>query len=231
MLRVLAFFLVVIVLSSVIRQLPVIGPIFAGLHFLGFWLVAILLGWGLTRFGEVALVRRRDGAEVRRLLAVDTPHNRGKLGSLFLGQGRARKALGHLEVAMAGEPGVAEWAYRAGCAHLSLGELEEAEAALVRATELDEEYAYGGALMRLAETRSRLGRHEEALELLLRQEQNHGPSPENAYRRGLAQKKLGRREEAGASFAEVVRLAGEAARYKKHEAGLWAVRARLAGLF
>jgi len=231
MLRVLAFFLVVIVLSSVIRLLPVIGPIFAGLHFVGFWLVAILLGWGLTRFGETAIVRRRDAAEVRRLLAVDTPHNRGKLGSLFLGQGRARKALAHLEAAMVGEPEVAEWAYRTGCAHLSLGEPAAAEPALLRATELDEEYAYGGALMRLAETCSRLGRHEEAIEFLRRQERNHGPSPENAYRRGLAQKKLGRREQAGASFSEVARLAGEAARYKKHEAGLWAVRAKLAGIF
>ncbi len=231
MLRVVSFFLVVIVLSSVVRHLPIIGPIFQSLHFIGFWLMAIVLGWGLTKFGERALVRRRGASEVRRLGSVATPHNRGKLGSLLLGQGRIRQALPHLAAAAAGEPEVAEWAYRSGCAHLQLGQLDEAETALRRATELDEEYAYGKALLRLAETFSKQRNHAGVLVCLARQERNHGPTPENAYRRGVAQKRLGQRDLARASFDEVQRLSAEAAQFKRREAGMWAVRARFAAMF
>jgi tetratricopeptide (TPR) repeat protein len=231
MLRLLSFFLVVLVLSSVVQHLPIIGPIFRGLHFIGFWLIAIGLAWALTRLGEKAILRKRDAPEIRRLQAVDTPHNRGKLGSLLLGQGQARKSLPHFEAAVAGEPEVAEWAYRLGCAHLNVGQPEEAVEALQRVCELDEEYAYGAAQMRLAVALSKTGRYEEALEVLKEQQRNHGPSPENAYRRGMAYKRLGHRTEARLCFDEVGSLAHEAARYKKREAGNWAVRARLASMF
>ena len=44
--------------------------------------------------------------EIRALGAVESAHNQGKLGSLLLARGRAKKALEPLEKAAAGEPAV-----------------------------------------------------------------------------------------------------------------------------
>lgn len=229
MLRLLGFFVLVVVLARLLAFVPVIGPLFGGSIF-GLWIAALLLGAGLSRLGVVAVQRRRDQATVRQLQTVDSPHNHGKLGTLLLARGRARRALEHLEQAAQGEPDVAEWRYRLGSARLALGRGEEAIPELERAVAIDEEHAYGGALMRLAQARSARGDHEGALADLARLERNHGPSPESAYRRGLALKALGRRREARHAFAEVFSLARHAARYQRREAGLWVVRARLASL-
>jgi len=180
------------------------------------------------RLGTAAGHRRRFQRMRRDLGQVDTPHNRGKLGALLLSQRRCAQAVPHLEAAVAGEPQSAEWRYRLGCAYLGARRREEAVEALTAAAELDEEHAYGAVLLRLVEALHGSGRHEEALAQVERFERGHGPTPESAYRRGLAHKALGRKDEAAASFDEVSRLAGGAARYQRAEARRFALRAFLA---
>lgn len=230
MLRFIAFMVVAVVLSRLLGWLPVVGPLFARTGFLGIWITALLLSWGFTKWGRRAVRVRRDRVNARQLQAVDSPHNHGKLGSLYLAQGRPRKALEELERAVAGEPEVAEWRYRQGSALLEVRRPEEAAEALRSAVGIDEEHAYGGAQLRLAEALAACGRHDEALEALAVFERNHGPSPESAYRRGAALSKLGRRDEARAAFDEVARLASNVVSYQRRDAELWKLRARLGAL-
>lgn len=231
MVRLAAFFIGVMLLYGLLSRLPVVGPFFHHLGCFGVWITAIALSWAVTRYGERAVRVGRDRAAIRRLLAVGSPYNHGKVGTMYLHQGRLRRALEHLERAVAGEPDVAEWHYRRGCALALLKRDEQAVEALQRCVTLEEEHAYGAAQLRLAETLVAAGRDAEALDALAVFERNHGPVPESAYRRGLAWKRLGKAAEARAAFAEVSRLSAEAARYQRRDAGFWTLRAKLAQLF
>lgn len=224
MLRLVAFFFGVLVLLRILREIPLVGALFR-IPLLGFWLAAILLSVLLSKLATDALDRRKRGALVRQLGAVDTPHNKGKLGTLFLSQGRAKRAIPLLEAAAAGEPESAEWAYRLGSAYLAARRPRQAIEALERALAMDEEHAYGAALMRLAEARAADGDLQGSLVTLERFERNHGPSPESAYRRGVALRASGRRDEARAAFGEVRELAHGAARYQRRSGSAWALRA------
>jgi len=230
-LRLVGFFVLVLLLTSLLGHLPWIGPLFRSTGFLGILLSAALLSALLARWGERLLVARRTRGQLRALSAVESAHNLGKAGSLLLAQGRARAALGPLERAAAGEPEVAEWHYRLGLAHLRLGQLEPSRSALERCLALEEEYAYGAAQKRLVEVLQRLGLQEPSLRALDVLERNHGPSPESAYRRGLALRALGRKEEARAALAEVSGLARQATRYQRSEAASWNLRAFFTRLF
>jgi len=231
MVRLVAFLVLAMILSRVLGVLPIVGPFFAHTGIFGVWVTAIGLSIAATHYGERALRSQRDRAELRRLETVDNAHNHGKAGMLLLARGDARKALPHLERAAAGEPRVAEWQFRLGMALLALRRPAEARIALARCTELEPEHAYGGAQLRLAEALTAVGQPEDALPVLAVAERNHGPSPELAYRRGLALKAAGRRSEAKASFAEVSRLAAQAPKFQRGSARAFAVRARVAGLF
>ena len=231
MVRLVAFFLVAMVLYGLLGQLPFLGPFFQRLGCFGVWITAILLSWAVTRFGDHAIRRGRDRAAIRKLEAVGSPHNHGKIGTLFLKQGRVRRSLEHLRLAAEGDPEVAEWHYRHGCALSILKRHEEALEALGRAVAIDEEHAYGGAQMRLAEALSAVGHDQEALAALQVFERNHGPMPESAYRRGRALERLGDPAAAREAFDEVGRLAKQVASYQKREAALWSLRAKLAAWF
>jgi tetratricopeptide (TPR) repeat protein len=231
MLRLIGFFVLAIVLANLLGHVPVIGGLFRHTGLIGIWITAIGLSLLFSHLGARALRIGRDRAELRRLEAVDSAYNHGKIGTLYLSQGRARKALSHLEQAVEGEPDSQEWLYRLGCAHIALGRHAEAVEPLRSCLDQDEEFAYGSAMMRLAEARAGSGEHEAALAVLEVQERNHGPSPESAYRRGASLKALGRKEEARAAFGEVFALARDSVRYQRREAGTWALRARFASLF
>jgi tetratricopeptide (TPR) repeat protein len=230
MLRLVAFIVLAMVLSRVLGVLPLVGPLFARTGIFGVWLTALLLSFAATRYGERALRRRRDRAELRRLETVDNAHNHGKAGALLLARGDARKALPHLERAAVGEPGSAEWQFRLGSALLLLRRPAEARGALLRCVALDPEHAYGAAQLRLAEALTLVKEPALALPVLDAAERNHGPSPELAYRRGKALKALGRRAEAKASFAQVARLAAEVPAFQRGAARGFVLRAWLAGL-
>ena len=227
-LRLLGFFGLAWVALLALQQVPGIGGFFRG--FFGFWVVLIGLSVGLERLASAGLRRRRFEAEARALGNVESPHNQGKLGSLFLAAGRAREALEPLRRAAAGEPASAEWQYRLGQALAARGEHAEAALALERATEIDEEHAFGAALLALSAARLELGETGRAIDCAERFERNHGPSPESAYRRGLAYKREGRRGEAARAFDGVVELAKRSARYQRRDSNRWALRARLARL-
>lgn len=229
MLRLAGFFLVTFLLLFFLREVPLIAPIFR-IPFLGFWLTAMIVSALAARGGAWAVDRQRQAALQRRLGAVDTPHNRGKLGSLLAAQGRPRQALAHLQAARDGEPEVAEWRYRLGQTYLALGNREQGVEELRAAVAIDEEHAYGAALLSLAGAYERRGEHQASLEALERVERNHGPSPESAYRRGRALAALGRREQARAALAEVSSLAKSAARYQARDGQAWALRAYWTGL-
>lgn len=227
-LRVVGFFVLAVLLASVLGHVPLIGPFFRHTGLIGILLSAALLSAVLTRVGERLLSARRLRSELRVLAAVGNAHNHGKIGALYLVRGRTRAAREHLEEAVRGEPQVAEWQYRLGLARLGTREVAGALAAFEACVALEEEHAYGAAMMRRAECLQRLGRSADALAALERFERNHGPSPEAAYRRGLVLRKLGRRAEARASFAQVGELARRATRYQRRSAGWWALRASLA---
>jgi len=228
MARLLGFFLLVLVLLSLLRSVPVVGSWLGG--FLGFWLVAIGLSLALTRL-SVALTRRhRLAGELRALGQVDSPHNRGKIGALLLVNGNARAALPHLEAAACGEPESAEWRYRQGVALLAVGRGAQARAALEAAARIDAEHAYGGVQLALADARLRGADPAGALEALDVFDRNHGASPESRYRRGQALRRLGRRAEARTCFRQVSQLASRAARFQRARNRPWVWRSLLARL-
>ncbi|HEV8114441.1 MAG TPA: tetratricopeptide repeat protein [Planctomycetota bacterium] len=229
MLRLIGFFVVTLVVMHILRQVPVIGRLF-DIPIVGFWGTAILVSAAASHFASSALARRQAQRRIRDLGHVDTPHNQGKLGSLLAGSGRFRAAVPHLERAVAGEPTVAEWQYRLGCALLETARPREAAAALARAAEIDEEHAYGAVLARLCEARLASGDAEGALDAIVRRERNHGADPESAYRRGVSEKALGRKQEARKSFAEARHLASSAARFHRARARKFALLAFVAGL-
>lgn len=229
MARLIGFFLVVLLLLQGLRAVPVIGGIFR-VPLFGFWITAILLSAGLSKLAAVALDRRKVRQLARQLGTVDTPHNQGKLGSLLLSQGRFRQACEPLERATAGEPESAEWWYRLGCARIGSRDPAGAVTALERAVEIDEDHAYGGALLRLAEAHTLAGEGRPALEALERFARTHGPNPESAYRRGRALRALGQSSEARAAFAEVPVLAEQVAPYQRRAASAWVARSYLARL-
>ncbi len=231
MLRLVAFFVVVFfalqILRAVLGPIPVVGAVFR-MPLIGFWLTAILVSAGASKLAANALDRRKRHALVRDLGAVDTPRNKGKLGSMFVTQGRARTALPYLEAAAAGEPEVAEWHYRLGQARLATGERDAARAALEAALAIDEEHAYGGAMMRYVEALA--GDPERQLEALATFERNHGENPESVYRRGIVLRALGRKAEAREALGRVPEVASNLAKYQKKSGSTWVVKAFFARL-
>ena len=224
MLRLIGFFLLALAALAVLRELPVVGGIFR-IPLVGFYLAAIVVSAVLAWWGSRAVDRGRFQRMRRELGQTDTPHNRGKLGSLLLAQGRHRQAIPHLEAAVEGDPDEVDWPYRLGVALLEAGKPGEAVAPLERAVELQEGHAYGAALLRLSEALLRSGRAAEALEVVRRFERGYGETPESAYRRGVAAREAGRKDEAQASFQRVPELASSAARYQRSEARWWAWKA------
>jgi hypothetical protein len=118
--RLLGYFVVVLLALHLLRLLPFVGAIF-DVPILGFWGAAILVSLVASKATATAMDTRKLSRRIRDLGHVDTPHNQGKLGSLLAGERRFRRALPHLERAVAGEPDVAEWRYRLGCALLGSG--------------------------------------------------------------------------------------------------------------
>lgn len=231
MLRLVGFFVLSLLLATLLGHVPVIGPLFRHSGILGVFLAAALLSFTLSRLGERLVTARKLKAEIRALGVLDSPHHRGKLGALLLSRGRARAAREHLVAAIEGEPDSVEWRYRLGLAELACGALEPALAAFEACVSRDEEYAYGQAQLRRAECLLRLGRAEQALVALERHARNHGETPEGLYRRGRALAALGRKDEARTVLERVGALAAKSTRYQRAEARSWALRARLARLF
>ena len=226
--RIVGYFLLVFVVLYVLRHVPGLGELFR-IPFLGFIIASALVSFAISWSTVRAVDRRRARVLERELRGtVETPHNQGKLGSLLLAQGRASKAVPHLERASAGEPNLAEWHYRLGTAYLHSRRPADAVRSLERAATLDEEHAYGSVLLRLAQAQRAAGDPQASLATLQRFERNHGPNPESAFRRGLALKALGRRSEAMTALSEVSRLAAQAARFQKSQQRGYVVRALLA---
>jgi Flp pilus assembly protein TadD len=226
--RLLGYFALVFAVLFVLAHVPIIGGLFR-IPFVGFiiasGIVSLVVSWTTVR----AMDRRRSRVLERNLRgSVETPHNQGKLGSLLLAQGRAARAIPHLERAAAGEPEIAEWSYRLGTAYARARRPADAVRALGHAASLDEEHAYGAVLLRLAQAQLASGDAQASLATLERFERNHGPNPESAYRRGLALKVLGRRDEAHAALSEVSRLAAQSAHFQKSAQRGFVVRALLA---
>jgi tetratricopeptide (TPR) repeat protein len=228
-LRLIGFFVLVLVVMQALRFVPVLGPLLGG-SFIGFWVAAIVCSAVISKLASDAIDRRRLKNRERELAAVDTPHNQGKLGLLLLTSGRARAAVEPLRQAAAGDPRSAEWAYRLGCALLESGRAGEALPELERAARAAEEHAYGAVQLRLSEALLACGRAEDALVALDRFQRNHGDNPECSYRRGRVLKALGRKKEAADSFARVGQLARQSARFQQSNARSWAWRALLARL-
>jgi tetratricopeptide (TPR) repeat protein len=228
-LRLALFFLAALVLTSLLREAPVVGAVFR-IPLIGFWVAALILAGSLTWFAQHLVVTRRFRNQVRDLGAVDTPANQGKLGVLLLANGRARAALAPLEAAQRAEPDRAEWAYRLGEARLVVGDAEGAVAVLDPLLARDAEHAYGRALLLSARAARIAGRPDDALERLDRHERDQGATPEATFERGLVLRALERDAEARAAFDAVPRLAALSGRFRRAVPRGLVWRARLARL-
>jgi hypothetical protein len=226
MMRLVGYFALVFGALYVFSRVPVVGELFR-IPFLGFMVASALVSAGISWSAVRAVDSRRARAMVSRLGAVDTPHNQGKLGSFVLAQGRARKAIVHLERAVAGEASSPEWNYRLGSAYLDAGRASEAVTALENAVRLAPDHAFGTPWLRLSQALLARGLGDRALEAVRHFESDHGPTPESAYRRGLALARLGRGREAKDAFAEVSRLAAQSARFQKSSQRSFVLRASL----
>jgi len=218
-LRLAGYILAVFALIWVLRLVPGLGWLF-GVPFLNFFLAALILsalvGWWTSR----AVAGRRTRNLLRDFGAVDTPHNQGKLGVLLLANGRASRALPHLERAAEGEADRAEWHYRLGVARLATRDARGAVTALERSITTDSEHAFGVPHLRLAEARLVAGDAQGSLAAAQEYEHGHGPTAESAFRRGLALRALGQRKDARAAFQSVGELARAHSRGVRRE-GTW----------
>jgi hypothetical protein len=224
MLRLVSWFLAVFVLLHLLRLVPAVGRLF-DVPFLGFFLAAAILSFAVARGGE-AMARRAAAARVRRELgSVDTPHQRGKLGTHLLAAGAAREAEGHLAAAAAGDADRLEWSYKLGCARLALGRASDAIAPLAFVVARDEEHAFGAAVLRLAQAALATGELDLAARELARFERNHGPTPESAWWRSRLAKARGDRAAARAACEEVLALQARATRFQKKAGRAYAFKA------
>ena len=234
MLRLIGFYVLVfatlLVARSLLGWVPIVGHLLR-IPLLSFFIVAALLSLAGSRWASASLDRARQRAAERRFGAVDTPHNRGKLGTLILRQGRAARALPHLEAAAAGEAEVAEWAYQLGLAQVELGNFEEGLSALQRALHLDEQVGFGKPWLCAAYASLKLDDPTSALVKLQHFERNHGASPESAFRRAQVHKRLGQKEQAQEALADVPLLAAQLAKYQRSSSAQWILRARWMRLF
>ena len=230
MLRLVLWFVAVLVLLNVLRLVPAVGRLF-DVPFLGFFLAAALLS-ALTAWGGERLARRARAVRVRRELgAVDTPYQRGKLGAHLLAAGAAREAEGHLAQAAAGDPERLEWHYKLGCARLQVGKARDALAPLEHVVAREEEHAFGAALLRLAEAKTLLGDAAGALRELARFERNHGPLPESAWLRSRAHRRSGDSRAAKAACKETLLLQARATAFQKKAGREHALKAWFAQWF
>lgn len=230
MLRWLLYLGSIFVVMLVLRELPLIGGWFR-IPLVGFFTSAALVGFLGRTWAEKALERRHTQNLIRRHGGVETPHNRGKIGSALEASGRFRAALPHFEAASEGEPDSAEWSWRRGRCLLELRRVEEATAALERALELDPEIGYGAARLQLAWAHLASGDGERALEAVELAERFHGPSPESAFKKARILKSLGRKEDAARSLAEVSSLAKSGAAYQRSANREWVSKAIWMRLF
>lgn len=219
MLRLAGYVLLVFAVIFVLRHVPGLGFLFA-IPFLNFFLAAAIvsaaIGWWTSRTVDSRRVRTLE----REFGAVDTPHNQGKLGVMILARGRPRRAIPHLARAASGEPDRAEWHYRLGAARLAAGEANTAVLDLERAVQVDPEHAFGAPRLRLAEARLAVRAAAGSLAAAEDFERHYGPTPESAYRRGLALRALGRSGEARAAFTNVADLARSTSRGMRRD-GTW----------
>ncbi len=210
MLRLIGFFVLVIFTRRVLEIVPVVGDVLRSLGILGFWVVAIFVGWYLNHLGAKLLSKRNLDTQVRDLGNVDTPRNQGKLGLLFLDSGKPRAALAPLRNAHAAQPDSNEWRYGLARVLLSLGQHDEAADHFQFVASQDASYGFGRVLLGLAEARldsSSPNGSDIALQALDRHDSDRGATPESALLRGLVFKRSGRKDEARAAFASVGGLA------------------------
>ena len=231
-LKLLAFLGLFVCAHVLLHALPGISELARRLPILTLLASGMIAAWGSNRWLERSAAARIRGARLRELELQDSPEARGKLGVALLDEKRAgtahvQRAAELLQVAHEEAPERADWAFRLGQARARLGEHEAAIEALAAAIQIDEEHAYGSAVLELAGVQEKLGDSAAALLCLERFERNHGPSPESAFRRALALRELGRRDEASAAFAEVATLAQNAPAFQAAEAAKFARQARL----
>jgi len=230
MLRLVGWFLAVLVLLNILRLVPAVGRIF-DVPFLGFFLAAAILS-ALMAWGGTWMTQRSLTARVKRDLgAVDTPYQRGKLGAHLLAAGAPSEAEPHLAIAAAGDADRLEWHYKLGCARLLVGRAAEAVAPLEHVVAREEEHAFGAALLRLAEARLRLNEPALALVALQRFERNHGPMPESAWWRSRIAKAQGDAAAAKRACEEVLHLQARATQFQKKSGRPWALKAWFARWF
>ncbi len=233
--KILVFLALFVLAHFLLNTLPGVSEVARRLQILSILASAMIAAWGLNRWLERSAALRIRRTRLRDLELQDSPEARGKLGAALLDEKRVglahiQRAADLLQVAHEESPERADWVFRLGQARRRLGEHEAAVRALAAAIQIDEEHAYGAVVMELAGVQEQLGDHSAALLCLERFERNHGASPESTFRRAIALRQLGRKDESAAAFAEVAELAKHAPAFQAAEARKFARQARIQGL-
>lgn len=226
MLQLIGFFLASLLLLQLLRWLPGIGGLFQ-VPLLGFFLACLIVSWVFSKLAHEWVERRRERRMEAQFQGLSTPHHAGKLGSLLLARGRARRARPHLERAVAGDEHSLEWRWKLAQAHFALRDYASALAAAQAVLDRDADYAYGEPLLLLARCQRRLGKPALTLEWLQRYEQSQGATPSAWYERGRALRALGRKQEARAAFAQVAKASATRVRWQRKDDRVWVLLAQL----
>lgn len=226
MLQLIGFFLASWLLLMVLRWVPGIGAVFQ-IPLLGFFLASLIVSWIFSKLAHEWVEHRRERRIEAQFQGLSTPHHEGKLGSLLLARGRAKRARAHLERAVAGDSQSLEWRWKLAQAQYALRNYAPAIEAAQAVLQREPDYAYGEPLLLLARSQRRLGQAALALEWVERYEHSQGASPCAWYERGRALRALGRKAEARRAFAEVSKASATRVRWQRKEDRVWVLLAQL----
>ncbi|MEI7025289.1 tetratricopeptide repeat protein [Paenibacillus sp. y28] len=185
---------------------------------------------GLTPSIVKPLRRARKIRQLREELALSPHHtsNKLELARLLMEKKRFDEAAGLLEQVLQVMEDSADVRSELGICELRKGRLEQGEALIAEALELNPRVKYGEPYLELGEALGGV-QPEKAIRYLQMFGQVNSSSCEAYYKLGRLYKKLGRNQEASGAFREAIQLYRGLPKYKRRHERKWALLARLQG--
>lgn len=197
------------------------------------WVFAlVLVGFFAQRFLPDPYVLLRTGRRVRALQSAvdvnaDNVTARRDLAMLHLDRRRPARAARLLEEAMRREPDSAEVKYLLGVARLRTGAPEEAVRLLDEAVRRDPKLRYGDPFLQAGVAYARLGRVDEAVQVLERFVAVNGSSVEGLVRLARARGARGDAEGRRQALEEARRTFGQLPAFQRRKQWAWYLRSLL----
>lgn len=183
---------------------------------------------GLTPSILKPLQRSRKLSKLRQELRLSPHHNSTKLelGRVLMERKQYAEAIALLEQAASVMDDSAEVRAELGICKLKLGQLEQGEALLKEALQINPRVKYGEPYLRLAEAWAEM-EPNKAIAYLQSFKEVNSSSCEAYYRLGQLFDRLGRKEEARSAYRETIELYRGLPKYKRRFERKWALLARL----